>query len=90
MEFSTRQTSSLTIDLQSISLTIDLQPIQHSHIGRLDITGVVHNALNLHVNLSPSCCDVAITLIEHSWHQPHSSSLDHTQLHFTYCRYMGN
>ena len=33
--------------------------------------------------LSPALCNVAITLIEHSWHQLHSNLLHHSDLHFT-------
>ena len=40
--------------------------------------------------LSPALCNVAITLIEHSWHQLHNNLLQHTALHFTYYRYVDN
>ena len=40
--------------------------------------------------LSPALCNVAITLIEHSWHQIHNNLLQHTDLHFTYYRYVDN
>ena len=40
--------------------------------------------------LSPALCNVAITLIEHSWHQIHNNLLQHTSLHFTYYRYVDN
>ena len=33
--------------------------------------------------LSPALCNVAITLIEHSWQQLHNNLLRHTDLHFT-------
>ena len=35
-------------------------------------------------------CNVAITLIEHSWHQLHHSLTDHTESHFVYYRYVDN
>ena len=34
--------------------------------------------------LSFALCNVAITLIGHSWHQLHHSLTDHTQIYFTY------
>ena len=40
--------------------------------------------------LSPALCNVAITLIEHSWHQLHHSLTDHTEIHFVYYRYVDN
>ena len=40
--------------------------------------------------LSPALCNVAITLIEHSWHQIHNNLLQHTDLHFAYYRYVDN
>ena len=40
--------------------------------------------------LSSPICNVAITLIEHSWRQLHSNLLQHTALHFTYYRYVDN
>ena len=40
--------------------------------------------------LSPALCNVAITLIERSWHQIHNNLLQHTDLHFTYYRYVDN
>ena len=40
--------------------------------------------------LSPALCNVAITLIEHSWHQLHNNLLQHTALHFSYYRYVDN
>ena len=40
--------------------------------------------------LSPALCNVAITLIEHSWHQLHNNLLQHTALHFAYYRYVDN
>ena len=40
--------------------------------------------------LSPALCNVAITLIEGSWHQLHHSLTDHTQIYFTYYRYVDN
>ena len=40
--------------------------------------------------LSPALCNVAITLIEHSWHQLHNNLLQHAALHFTYYRYVDN
>ena len=40
--------------------------------------------------LSPDLCNVAITLIEHAWHQLHNNLLNHTHLHFNYYRYVDN
>ena len=40
--------------------------------------------------LSPALCNVAITLIEHSWHQIHNNLLQRTDLHFAYYRYVDN
>ena len=40
--------------------------------------------------LSTALCNVAITLIEHSWHQLHHSLTDHTEIHFVYYRYVDN
>ena len=40
--------------------------------------------------LSPALCNVAITLIEHSWHQIRNNLLQHTNLHFAYYRYVDN
>ena len=39
---------------------------------------------------SPARCNVAITLIEHSWQQLHNNLLQHTALHFAYYRYVDN
>ena len=39
---------------------------------------------------SPALCNVAITLIEHSWHQLHHSLTDHTEIHFVYYHYVDN
>ena len=40
--------------------------------------------------LSPALCNVAITLIEHSWHQLHNNLLHHSDQRFTYYRYVDN
>ena len=40
--------------------------------------------------LSPALCNVAVTLIEHSWHQLHHPLTDHTEIHFVYYRYVDN
>ena len=40
--------------------------------------------------LSPALCNVAVTLIEHSWQQLHNNLLQHTALHFAYYRYVDN
>ena len=37
---------------------------------------------------SLALCNVAITLIEHSWTQLHHSHTDHSQIHFAYYRYV--
>ena len=37
---------------------------------------------------SPALCNVAITLVEHSWQQLHNSLLHHTHFHFNYYRYV--
>ena len=40
--------------------------------------------------MPPALCNVAITLIEHSWQQLHIPRLHPTDLHFTYYRYVDN
>ena len=40
--------------------------------------------------IGPALCNVAITLIEHSWHQLHNNLLHHSALHFSYYRYVDN
>ena len=41
-------------------------------------------------HLSPALCNVAITLIEHSWQQLYNNLLHHTNFHFNYYHYVDN
>lgn len=79
------------------TITIDVQatgnPYHRAHIGR--------HLQASHSTRTPSgpatiqanwdwICNVAITLIEHSWQQLHTNLLHHTDLHFNYYRYVDN
>ena len=68
-----------------VSLALDSCVFKACNLYFLQVRGA-----RIGSQLSPALRNVAITLIEHLWHQLHHSLTDHTEIHFVYYRYVDN